>query len=323
MQARGETLAPGFLFDSDMGRHIDAALALAMLHTLGRGRVIGVGVSSSSLEAAAFCDALARFYFNAGGGLPVGLPEDGPALAEAPMLSVPLGMRSPEGQPVFRHVVLSVTDTADPPVVFRNALLTQQDKQAIVVLAGPATNLVRTLALYRARDVVSAKVRLLVMAAGSFGGSAIDPRIQADVASARKLMAEWPSPIVAVGLESASAVPFPDPGIETDFASFPNHPVVAAYRAYRAGQAPQPANVPAPAVLAALYAANPSAGYFGLSAQGTIDVDDDGRTHFKERPGGRHSYLIIDPAQKESITRAFLALATARPPTGRGAPPKD
>ena len=133
MQARGATLAPGILFDSDMGRNIDAALALAMLHGLGRGRVIAVGISNSSLDAAAFCDAVSRFY-GGGGSLPVGLAEDGSKLDNAPMLSVPLGMRGSEGQPVFRHAVRNINDTADPSVVFRNALLTQQDQQGIAVL---------------------------------------------------------------------------------------------------------------------------------------------------------------------------------------------
>jgi hypothetical protein len=103
----------------------------------------------------------------------------------------------------------------------------------------------------------------------------------------------------------------------------PNHPLIAAYRAYRAGRDPEPAGVPSQAVLAALYAANPAANYFTMSQPGTIDVSDDGRTRFKESPNGNHRYLIVDPAQKETITKAFIALATARPATGRGGPPRN
>src|SRR5262245_28164189 len=97
MQNRGSALAPGFIFDSDMGRNIDAAFALSMLHGMGRGRLISVGISNSSLEAAAFCDAIARYYnTGAGGLLPIGLAEDAPKLDDAPMLSVPLAMRNPD-----------------------------------------------------------------------------------------------------------------------------------------------------------------------------------------------------------------------------------
>ena len=324
MQGRGAALTPGILFDSDMGRNIDAALALAMLFGLGRGRVIAVGVSNSNLEAAAFCDVIARFY--GAGNLPIGFAEGGPISDDSPMLQVPLGMRNPDGQPTFRHNIRSVIDTADPPVAFRNALLTQQEKQSIAVLAGPATNFARTLALAGARDIVASKVRLLVMAAGSFGSAAADPRIRADVASARKLLAEWPSPIVAIGVEAGNAAPYPHQSIESDLASTPNHPIAAAYRAYReeqSGAVAAGAGVPAQAVLAALYAANPAAEYFKLSPAGTIEVADDGQSHFKELANGNHRYLIVDPAQKDSLTQAFIALAAVRPAAGRGGPPRN
>jgi inosine-uridine nucleoside N-ribohydrolase len=320
MQARGATLAPGIFFDSDMGRNIDAALALSMLYGLGRGRVIGVAVSSSSLDAAAFCDVLARFY-NAGGGLPVGLAEDGPKLDDSPMLREPLSQRNSDGQPVFRPTVRSVIDTADPPVLLRNALLTQQDKQAIVVLAGPATNLARTLALSGAREIVAAKVQLLVMAAGAFDGKSVDSRVQTDIAAARSVVTEWPTPIVAVGVEAANAVPYPDQAIESEMGTIPNHPVVAAYRAYRQKQSAGTSGVPVQAVLAALYAANSSAEYLKLSRPGQIDVAGDGRTFFKEASAGTHRHLVIDPAEKERIRETFVKMSAARPAAGgRGGP---
>jgi inosine-uridine nucleoside N-ribohydrolase len=320
MQARGATFAPGIFFDSDMGRNIDAALALSMLYGLGRGRVIGVAVSSSSLEAAAFCDVLARYY-NAGGALPIGLSEDGPKLDDSPMLREPFSMRNPDGQPVFRSTIRSVLDTADPPVLFRNALLTQQDKQAIAVLAGPATNLARMLALNGAREIIAAKVQLLVIAAGAFEGTVADPRFQMDVPSAQKVMREWPSPIVAVGIEAANAVPYPDQSIESEMSAMPNHPAVVAYRAYREKQRPGMTGVPVQAVLAALYASDSNAEYLKLSRPGQIEVGGDGRTIFKESAAGTHRYLVVDPAEKERITQAFIRMSAVRPAAGgRGAP---
>jgi len=307
MQSRGSTLAPGILFDSDMGQNIDAVLALSMLYGLGRGRVIGVGVSSSTLEAAAFCDALARFH-GAGGQLPIGLAEDGPKLDEAAMIREPLAMRNAEGEPLFRTNVRSVIDTADPPVLFRNALLTQQDGQGIVVLAGPATNLAHTLALPGAREIVSAKVQLLVLAAGAFDGATADPRIRADIASARKIITDWPSPIVAVGMEAARTVPFPAQGVESETTTAANHPALAGYRAYREKQSTEASGVPAPAALAALYAANSKADYWKLSSPGRIEVGNDGVTSFKESSSGTHRHVMIDSAEKQKITEALLAL---------------
>ena len=59
-----------------------------------------------------------------------------------------------------------------------------------------------------------------------FGGSAADPRIKADIAAARRVFAEWPTPIVAVGKEAGDAVPYPGATIATDFAWATTHPIV-------------------------------------------------------------------------------------------------
>ncbi len=313
MQARGASLASGILYDSDMGRNIDAALALAMLHGLGRGRLIAIGISNSNLEAAAFCDAVARFYIGdagarntgIGGVLPIGLAENGPKLEDVSML------------PAFPHGIRNIIDTADPPIVFRNALLTQQDKQGIAVLAGPATNFAHTLVLNKARDIVAAKVRLLVMAAGDFSNGGADSRMRADIPSARKLLSEWPSPIVAVGAEAGNAASFPNSSL--DPASLPSHPALAAYRIWRETHTNTNA-ISSQAMLGVLYASNPNAEYFKLSPPGVIEVSDDGRTRFRESASGNHRYLIIEPGQKDAIVQAISALVVARPATGRGAP---
>jgi len=320
MQARGAALAPGILFDCDMGRDIDTALALSTLCGLGRGRLIAVGVSNSSLDAAAFCDAVTRFY-GIGGSLPVGLAENGHKLENPRMLKAALDLRNPDGQPTFRTTVRSIIDTGDPPVVFRNALLTQQDMQGIVVMAGPATNLARMLSLGGAREIIASKVRLLVMGAGAFESSSVDPRIGIDTASARKVLADWPSPIIAVGVEAGKAVAYSNAVFESDFGQATNHPVGVAYRTYREGQAdPQ---ISAQSVLAALYAADSAADHFKLSQSGSIEVSSDGRTVFRASSSGKHRHLLMDTAQKDAIAKAFVTLATTRPAGGRGGPARD
>src|SRR5436190_24203991 len=75
-------------YDSDFGRDIDTVLALAVLSNLGnKGKLAAIAVSNSSLEAAAFCDSVRRFYAGApaggrggGGGLIIGLCEKGAKL---------------------------------------------------------------------------------------------------------------------------------------------------------------------------------------------------------------------------------------------------
>jgi len=316
--------APSIFYDSDFGRDIDTVLALAVLSNLGsKGRLAAIAVSNSSLEAAAFCESVQRFYtpaapgpFGRRGNLIVGLSDTGAKLGAPPLIGKPLAMTDADGNLLFPHTINEVSDTADPAVVFRNALLSQRDGEATFILAGPATNLLALLALNGGRDLVMSKVSRLLVAAGAYPDGPADQRIRADLAAARKLFATWPTPIVAVGTEVGAAVPYPARSIEQDFAWAPAHPVVAAYRANQ----PMPYDAPDPAVIAALYASNSSADYFRLSEPGTVSVANDGKTAFAPSADGKHRYLMLDVAQKDRIAKDFSALASAKPapPQGRG-----
>jgi hypothetical protein len=218
-------------------------------------------------------------------------------------------MKDDEGNPLFPHTINELNDTAYPTVVLRNGLLTLRDGDAIYILAGPATDLVDMLTLFRGQELLASKVKMLVVAAGTYPSGAVDPRIKADVSAAQKLFALWPTPIVVVGTEVGNAIPYPAQSIEQDFAWAPAHPVVEAYRANKE----MPYDAPAQAVIAALYAGNASAEYFRLSEPGTISVTGDGKTNFTPSPEGKHRYLIVDAAQKETITKEFTTLASSRP----------
>ncbi|HET8548079.1 MAG TPA: nucleoside hydrolase [Bryobacteraceae bacterium] len=305
----------GVVFDSDLGNGIDDALALALLYGLdGRNeaRVVCLSISKSNLKAAAFCDAVSRFY--SGGGpffrpLPIGLADDGRMAEDTPMLTVPLARKDASGAPVHKHGIERIIDTADPAAVIRNAFTAQHDGNAIVVLTGPATNLARVLELQGVKDLISRKVRYLCVAAGAFPEGGPEANIRGDVRAAKKLFAEWPTPIVASGQEIGNGLLFPGGSIETDFAWSPAHPIAEAYRAYK----PMPYDAPTWAMSAVLHAVRPQEGYFRLSDPGTVTILDDGGTRFTAGSEGRHRHLILDPAQRERIVRTYTEIASAKP----------
>ena len=311
MQFPGNTKPPvGIIFDSDMGNRIETALAMSLLYGLdgkNEARVVSVSVSKSNLKSAAFSEAIGRFYGGAVNGgfasvgrtLPVGMADDGRMAEDTPMLTVPLSKKDDKGAPLYVHGIHTLVDTAEVPALIRNAFTSQQDNNAIVVLAGPATNLVHVLALPGVKDLVKSKVRYLVVSGGAFS----------DVASARKLFAEWPGPIVYASVEVGMSLLYPADSIEKDFAWSPNHPVVDAYRAYK----PMPYDAPTGDMAAVLYAIRPQENYFKLSEPGTVMVLDDGRTKFTPSAKGLHRYLIADPSQKEKIIKAYIELASAKP----------
>ena len=199
--------------------------------------------------------------------------------------------------------------TGGVTTVIRNALTAQYDRNAAVVLSGPATDLAKLLDAYGAKDLIAHKVKVLSMAAGAFPDGPPEPNIRANIAAARRVFAEWPTPIVAAGYEIGTALPFPAASIEQDFAWSATHPIADAYRAYR----PMPYDAPTWAMAALLYAVRPKENYFRLSEPGTVTVLDDGRTQFRASAEGMHRYLILDPDRKESIIRTYTEIASAKP----------
>src|SRR5215468_493118 len=327
MQNQGQEKPPvGIIFDCGLGNSIDEVLALALLYGLdgkNEARVISLSVSKPNLKAAAMCEAIARFYNGASSGafgaagrtLPVGLADEGKSPEDTPMITVPLSRLNGEGAPLYNHGIEKLSDTAEVRALIRNALSQQPDQSCVVVLTGPATDLARTLYLPSVKDLISHKARFLSVVGGAYSAklATLDGRLQfnikADIAAAKKLFAEWPTPIVACGDEVGASLLFPASSIENDFTWAPAHPVVDAYRAYKS----MPYDAPTGAMAALLYAVRPQENYFKLSDPGTISVLDDGRTKFTPSPEGKHRYLILDPEQKERVIKTYTEIASAKP----------
>ena len=314
---RGAARPPiGIAFEGDLGSRIDAVLAVAMLYGFAaktEARAVALCISRPSLKAAQLADVIASFY--AAGPPLVGVPEGQAPADDAPPLAATLSQKADDGKPRYTSTIRRLLDTPDNAVLIRNRLLAQHDGNARMVVAGPATGLAKLLALYGARPQIASKCERLVVTAGTFPSDAVDPAVTSDIGAAKKLFAEWPTPIVAVGTEVGDALPYPGASIAKDFEWAPAHPVADAYRAVK----PMPYDAPAPALAAMLYAVHPDDGYFKLSEPGTISVQDDGRVRFAASPAGRHRYVIADAAQKDRVLEVYTTMVSAKPaPRGRG-----
>jgi hypothetical protein len=293
----------GVVYDANFGDTIDGALALALLYGLqgkNESRVISVSVSKSCLNAAIFANVLVRFYTgepNPFSGLtPIGLTIAAKPADDTAMIA------SVVGKPDYARDITKMNDTADPVATIRNALTAQYDQNAVVVLAGPATNLAGVLNLPGTKPVIAAKVRHLVIAG--------DAQFAADAPAAKQVLAEWPSPIVMASADVGQAIPFPGASIAKDFAWSEKHPLVDAWHAYRAGDYDPPAT----AMAAALYAVRSDKEYFKLSEPGVLSLGG-----FKPSPEGKHRTLVVDPAKKEAVQQAYTELASTKPV---GRPPR-
>lgn len=314
-----EKPAIGIVFDSAVSR-VDDALAMALLYGLDgkkEERMVSVSVSRANLKAAIYSDIVGRFYAGAVSGaigfngrtLAVGLAETSPLKDDKQFFTAPLTKTGEDGKPLYASDIHDELDTSEVAAMIRNAFTAQWDQNTVVIASGPATNLVKVLTTGGARDWIERKVKLLVFTGGRFPDGAPEDNVKADIEAARKLFAEWPTPIVACGAEMDGAIAYPASSIEKDFAWSTAHPVVDAYRAGGA----MPYDAPVWAMNSALYAVRPQEGYFKLSDTGTIGVLMDGRTKFTPSASGKHRYLIFDPAQKERILKTYTEIASAKP----------
>ncbi len=301
------------IFDTDMGNDIDDALALALIHALesrGECRLIGVTLTKDHPQAAPFVDTINTFYGR--GAIPVGIVKNGKGRKGSTYLDVCTTKR-PDGNFLWAHDLVNSEGAEDAVRLLRRLLAGVQDRSALIVQVGFSTNLAALLASapddmspLSGPDLVRQKVALLSVMAGNFAKPTPEFNVKEDIASAQKLLREWPGEVVMSGFEIGLALLYPAVSIESDFVPAGSHPVVLAYRAY----GKMPYDRPTWDLTSVLCGVRPTRGYFNLSELGQVTVADDGVTGFEKKAGGRHRYLILTPEQKVKTLEALVQLAS-------------
>jgi hypothetical protein len=179
--------------------------------------------------------------------------------------------------------------------------------QSAMVLSASPTSLAKSLDLLGVKDLYQARVKRLVIVESGVSGH--------DPASARKLLSEWPTPVVYCPRAIGEQLPFSGAALDTVFNWAPAHPVVDAYRAFK----PMPYDVPLHDLAAMHYAVKPDAGFFVLSEPGALSVANDGTFTFAAGPGNTRQ-LVLQPTKRAEALDALIAMAATQPPppTQRG-----
>lgn len=305
------------IFDTDMGNDIDDALALGMLHGLESRRecrLIAVTITKDNEWAAPYVDLVNAFYGRP--TIPIGVVRSGKTPEDSPYIRVPSQAMN-GSSPRYPRRLKSGRDAPEAVRVLRQALAREADQSVIAIQVGFSTNFARLLdsppdesSPLAGRDLVAKKVKLLSMMAGNFSAAPTkEYNVFVDVDAARKVLADWPTPVVLSGYEVGEAVTFPAINIERDFNYVPHHPLAEAYRLYQKF----PYDRQTWDLTSVLFAVRPDFGYFALSPIGTVTVDDQQVTHFKSGSSGRHRYLSIRPERVDRVREAMTLLASQPP----------
>lgn len=321
-RAAAEPSAPvDLIFDTDIGNDVDDVLALGLIHALasrGECRLLAVTITKDEPLAASFTDAVNTFYGRP--DIPIGIVRGGVTPGAGRFL--PLAEAHDNGALVYPHD-LDNKQAFDAVRLLRETLAGRPDGSVVIAQVGFSTNLARLLdtrpddvSPLGGRDLAAAKVRLLSVMGGAFapidGKRYGEYNIVKDLAAARKLAAEWPTPILWSGYEIGIAMPYPAASIEQDYRWVARHPLAESYVAYQ----PPPHARPTWDLTSVLVVVRPDRGYFGLSEPGRVVVEDDGRVRFEPDPAGRHRHLTADPVQAARCVEAFVHLCSE--PVARG-----
>jgi purine nucleosidase len=304
------------VFDTDMGNDVDDALALAMLHSFesrGEARILAVTITKDNPWSAAFVDLLDRFYGRP--GIPIGMVKDGKTKDDGNYTRVVAEALGPGGAALYPRAPTPASQLPDALHVLRQTLAAQPDGSVTIVQTGFSTNLARLLdspaddaSPLAGSELVKRKVRTLVVMAGRFSDAVPEYNIVTDIPAARKVFAEWPTPVFVSAWDIGAAAKYPAARLARDFAHFQNHPIVDAYRAYQKMPYDEPLWDPS----AVLYAVRPDGGYFGSTPEGRVSIGETGSTQFS-RGGGRHRLLTAGFEQRARIVEAVAGLISEPP----------
>ncbi len=306
------------IFDTDMGNDVDDALALAMIHALesrGECSLLAVTLTKDHPLSAAYVDAVNQFYGR--GDIPVGLVVDGVTPEAGKFL--PLAAVKDGAKLRYPNRYADGERAPDATSVLREVLAAQPDQSVVIAQVGFSTNMARLLdsppdsfSALNGRELVSQKVRRLLVMAGYFGKSNTkhsDFNVARDITSAQKLANQWPTPIDYSGTEVGGNIKYPAESIQQDYDYAVHHPVVEAYELYK----PMPYDRSTWDLTSVIQAVRPTRGYFGLSSPGRVSIDDDGVTHFEEDEKGLHRYFTITRQQVLRVKEAFIHLSSQPP----------
>jgi len=308
------------IYDTDMGNDVDDVLALGVIHALqsrGECQLLAVTVSKDHPLAARFCDLVNTFYGR--GEVPVGRVRLGKTPRAGKFLRPVVEARD-EDKPRYAHDLKGEYDTPRATVLLRQALAQAADQSVVLVVVGFSTNMARLLASpadehseLDGQQLVKQKVKLLSMMGGCFAATRPEGfgeyNVRHDIEAARRVFADWPTPIVISGFEIGKSILYPAVSIQNDFNYLPHHPVKQAYEAFLK----MPYDRPTWDLTAVLQAIRPGRHYFGLSETGALHVGEDNYAAFT--PGGhnRHRYLTANAAQIERVREALVMLASQPP----------
>ena len=283
--------------DTDMGSDCDDVAAVAIMahfHKLGKINLLGVSHTSANPRVVEYLDMVCRFYGYKTKNLATASKEWG--IGE---------FREGFFDDVLKDFSYGAPESGLNAVQLMRKQLAKV-KDATILCIGPLNNMSRFLdsppdeiSPLSGKEILAQNVKEVVAMGGIFADKRyafygetfdVEYNIKSDVYSSKNFIENCPAKMTFVEFELGYNVKtFAD-----TVASMLETPIKRAYKLFKVDSRESWD------VIAALYCLFGENGYYRASADGECVVEDNGKTNFYEKQGGKHRYLI-ETASKESI----------------------
>ena len=283
--------------DTDMGSDCDDVAAVAILahfHKLGKINLLGVSHTSAEPRTIEYLDMVCRFYGYETENLALASEEWGIGVFRDGFFNDVLG----------GFVYSKSSMGLNAVQLMRKQLSTAKDTTVLCI--GPLNNMSRFLdsppdeiSPLSGKEILAQNVKEVVVMGGIFDNKRydfygetfeIEYNIKLDVCASKNFIENCPAKITFVEFELGYNVKT----FAETVASAVDTPIKRAYKLF---------NVTSREswdVIAAIYCVFGENGYYKFSAEGECVVQDDGKTNFYEKQGGKRRYLI-ESVSKEKI----------------------
>lgn len=308
------------IFETDMGNDVDDAWALDMLHKYadeGKARILAVMLNKEGVGPCQYVELMNTWYGRP--RIPVGRAiRTSTSTGGIPCFpEIVASKKADDGSQLYPHKISQLWDCPDAVTLYRRLLTRQKDHSVTIVSVGFSGNLVALLhsgadrySPLSGRELVMRKVKSLVVMAGHISDPGYrEYNVINDIPSCQEVFRMWPTEIVVTPFELGLNAPLPADCLRKDFGWTQHHPVLdgikEAWGEYK--------DYPTWDMTGVLYAVEGCAGYFTLSASGTITVTDEGCTLYKAHSEGKHRYLITDSKQRSLLIQRMRHLVAQIP----------
>ena len=307
------------IFETDIGNDIDDALALDMLYKYmdqGIIKLSAVMANKCAPEVGEYMDIMNTWYGYP--DIPVGIVREGADDAWGRYAREVVALKNEDGTPMFKRTHGDYDKLPDAHILYRKILASKPDHSVVISSVGFSTNLARLLdtpadenSPLTGKELVAQKVKLLVPMAGNMEDPKyVEYNVERDLPAAKKVFAEWPTPIVVSPFELGLAIEYPGKSIECDFTWVSQHPMVESYKSFGDGSVQY--DRPTWDLTSVLYAVEGDK-WFTVSDPGTIRITDEGNSIFTPSADGTFRYLKATPEQAGGINRRFKEIITLKP----------